>query len=222
MNFGHFFCADSVGLAYLEICKSGCTSGKTLIAQLNRKDWRPPANPLDVHFDNEPFSGIFHKSRVDKLSSYFCFTFVRHPYNRFMSFYTDKILRDYDTPVWELLLPLGFKLGMSIQDTIHLIGTLDPAQYELHFAPQTICLFDGERLVVDFIGRLERGARDWETVIHRSGIPLEVPHLHKSDAPTNLPELVNAETLETFHRIYRRDFDVLGYSRSHVASSPSS
>ena len=66
-------------------------------------------------------------------------------------------------------------------------------------------------LLVDFIGRLERIRKDWETIAQRIGnIPHQLPKANQSVRAT-AAKYYNDHTCEVVARLYQKDIVLLGY-----------
>lgn len=211
MISGHFYCAESVKIAYLEIPKCACTSAKNLIAYFDNPDFVGTLEPFSVHTQADKIFKIIRAKNDPSLNSYFKFTFVRDPVDRFISFYRDKILTSKDEYTWRFLSGHGFHVGMSMEETLSAMSGLNAENHDPHFAPQTTFLLDGNRLSVDFIGRIERGGADWERIIRLSGFDFPVPFLNAQEKEGNLRKNMSAAALGQIRQFYARDFEILGY-----------
>lgn len=211
MISGNFYCAESVKIAYLEIPKCACTSAKNLIAYFDNPDLVGTLEPFAVHTEaGKVFKKILAKNDPS-LNAYFKFTFVRDPVDRFISFYRDKILTDKDEYTWRFLSSHGFHVGMSMEETLSAMSRLDVENHDPHFTPQTTFLFDKGRLSVDFIGRIERGMKDWERIINFSGFDFPVPLLNVQVKEDSIRKNMSAAALGQIKQFYARDFEILGY-----------
>jgi len=211
MSSGHFYCAESVKIAYLEIQKCACTSAKNLIAYFDNPDCIGTLEPFSVHTNAAEVFKMVRPKNDPNLSSYFKFTFVRDPVDRFISFYRDKILTSKDEFTWRFLSNSGFHVGMSMEETLSAMSLLSPENYDPHFVPQTTFLFDGDRLSVDFIGRIERGRADWERIINLSGFHFPVPFLNVQEKESDLRSNMSEAVLRQIKKFYVKDFEILGY-----------
>lgn len=86
------FVVEGLPLRYLVIPKCGCTYVKNILWQLRTGGAHP--NPLRVHNDD----GLFRRASdlgltVEQIAAeQFAFTVIRHPIDRFLSLYFDKIV----------------------------------------------------------------------------------------------------------------------------------
>lgn len=138
---------------------------------------------------------------------YFSFTFVRNPYNRLVSGWTNKVINGgtggglmrVKSP--ERLRNFNYFVDWLIDQ--------DPAEINIHYRPQTLLV--PER--VDFIGRTESLASDLRFVLSRIGLDVDqdIPKENESGPPPLLLQDVSGRTLDTIHSLYRNDFERFGY-----------
>ena len=197
-------------LAYLQVPKVACTSFRVALCLLSRPDLPRDAvrQPGAIHQHRDwndlvppTFSG---------LRKYFRFTFVRHPLERFASFYRNKIA-DVSP---ELLAPrfarAGLTAGMPIEAVVERVLATPAAELDPHIVPQSHLVFDEDGAPrVDFIGRLERVAEDLAEVERRAGVHLDLDHLNTTRREP--AETVPASVREQLITLYSDDFALLGY-----------
>jgi hypothetical protein len=112
-------------------------------------------------------------------------------------------------------------------------------EVDFFYASQYDYLYDGERLLVDYVGKLENLAEDMKFVLSKTGLEgHEIPHVNKSEkglkrglsallkspklwlsfSPARLfsgkkkKSLTQAEK-ELVHSLYPKDFETFGYER---------
>jgi hypothetical protein len=218
-------------LVYLSIRKAGCTTIKGLIA----KDLHSGGKVRNIH--NRKHSGLlsiqdYGVNRFRHLledADTFVFTFVRNPFSRITSLYTDKLA---NTPIGSSDNPflIGFRrsLGRSItrhldpgkpipfQDYIDFVCSTCDKRINLHWSLMSNAIPE-DLIPIHHIGRLESFEIDIVPVIAR---------MHYSDAarrelgrPRNVS--VNRRTedvrwtpsmVEKVRKAYAEDFRRFGYS----------
>jgi len=212
-----FFLARRHRLAYLQMPKVACTSLRAAICLLNH-----PELPRAEVFDGE----TIHKRRDwndivtpdhEALRACFRFTFVRHPLERFLSFYRNKIASVRPDATAERFLRIGLRGGMGIGEVVERVLTVPPAALDPHIAPQHLLVYDQETPRVDFIGRLERFADDLAVVEEKCGVQLDLgrlnatqPHAPKSSS-TPGPHLSDAIRAR-LNALYAEDYARFGYT----------
>lgn len=154
------------------------------------------------------------------------FSFVRHPYSRFVSAYKWATRDDIDAVGYVLDVPQHSVVSSyrSMNDFAIALPSIYQKHHKclIHFVPQAEWIADGDRLLVDFCGKLE----DFDSgVAHlsRMGVNLSIAFgaNAKNAQTTASPEdsakialrygLTNdaARALAVF---YERDFSLFGYS----------
>ena len=143
------------------------------------------------------------KIRVgDKLwNSYFKFAFVRNPWDRQLSLYF-YIRKTQDNKYHKQVMKHNsfneFILGLSRNHCVF------PQQYNV--------TDDNNKLIVDFIGRLENIERDFQIICKRIGLPyIKLPHLNKSKHK-HYAEYYTKETERVVAEEYKDDIEMFGYS----------
>lgn len=142
---------------------------------------------------------------TEAFEEYFKFGFVRHPLDRFVSAWRDRVLeRNYfrfETDQWERM--------RTIEAFAEWVGALDlgdVASVDQHLVLQSRAIDLGQ---VDQVGRLETFAEDFAAVCRRLSIP-EVVGESRNRAAAEPPE-VSDELRDRVQDLYRLDFQVLGY-----------
>jgi hypothetical protein len=157
-----------------------------------------PNKEIMIGFDSE--SGKYfqhltlseiHDLLGDGIASYFSFGFVRNPWSKIVSsysFYKDRGFNCFK----------DFLLSSKIPDQSHLI-------------PQYNFLFDGDRQLVDFIGRFENRDSYFELVCQKIGVPYEkLPCNNKGDH-NHYTEYYDDETRQIVSEKYAKDIEYFGY-----------
>jgi hypothetical protein len=135
--------------------------------------------------------------------AYFKFSFVRNPWDRFVSSFGKK-----DPNLVQCAASLGIQLaGVDFKDYVRLTrGLRHP-----HLQPQCEFLFDRNgKSLVDFIGRFETLVEDYGAVARRLGLQLVLPHHNASEHSPYRSYYDDADRDEIASR-YARDIQVFGY-----------
>jgi len=148
--------------------------------------------------------GGFKKISVHH-SDYFSWGFVRNPFDRAVSVYLNKLLKE-GTNVSSSLGKLG--VG-SFKDFVLCLRNLDLTcnKTDRHIREQHSFLPEG----MDFIGRLENIQEDFNTVCDKIGIPRqELPQKNKTNHK-HYAEYYDDEMREIVTEKYAKDIEYFGY-----------
>jgi hypothetical protein len=190
---------------YVANAKAACSTIKLYLsrAELNDPDF---CLPRGLHKrENLPLLVPDDLSAAEKNhlldGTHFIFSFVRHPYKRAMSAYTDKILGRKKQ-----------KRPVSFDDFIAVISDQDPGSLNAHWRAQTLNIaFDV--IQYDFIGRLESFETDMAHVKTRLGLPdFELPHRNKSADKKRPKQSISPDTRSRLEKIYASDLQAFSYS----------
>ena len=123
-----------------------------------------------------------------KYRDYFKFAFVRNPWDRLVSCYSQKLLdvkRDRLGQRSNLSPSIsGIELynGMPFDEFVRAVHAIPDKEANIHFRSQcaTVCDEDGG-IMADFVGHFETLGEDFAYVAERIGVPeLQLPHLLRS------------------------------------------
>ncbi len=214
-----YFVSRKLGLAYLQIPKAACSS---VLAMLLKAETPDRYEEIAVELGDSV--GALHHTeglleRTAQAGEMLRFTFVRHPFDRILSFYRNQVTPG-DIPevrrqrLHDELALSGLVMGMSFADYVRRI-VLDPvAAANLHIRPQTEFLSPRCGWTVDFIGRVEEIDRSQKLLSQAIGRPdIVLPRLNVTggngwrESPELTPELISL-----LARRYALDLQVLGYS----------
>lgn len=164
-----YFLSPKLGAAYLQIPKAACSSIQARILAAESPglyaelESTIKTNVTPLHYT----PGMFTKAA--SADGFLRFTFVRHPFNRLLSFYIEQVSPPQPPPVDDDsrkslekdLERNGFRFGMPFEEFIgRMVG--DPVgRNNPHVRPQAEFVLGAAGLNVDFIGRVESIGRDW-------------------------------------------------------------
>lgn len=182
---------------YFQIAKNAT---RTIINYLNKNTKVDFGFPLYLNKD-----AGYNKPYESEYDDYFKFTIVRNPWDRFLSFYQDKVrnnLQQLSQNDQEIFSDLTFK------DSVFKLTTKDLEQCDLHYRLQTK-MFPIDN--IDFIGKFENLQEDFGIVCNKIGIPHQkFPQKNKSKHK-HYTEYYDDETKEIVAEKYAKDIECFGY-----------
>jgi len=202
---------------YIDIAKVASSSIKAALASTLKLPL-VSGNPHDLEFPRPPISSSAGEQIYPNLYS---FAFVRNPWDRTVSCYRDKIVGEVpdftsfsDSGVAHCLSRYGvFKAGMSFDEFVRAVASISDEQADEHFRSQAgyVTNLKG-RVAVNFVGRYENLADDFEYVARHIGLPvgLSLPHLQRAPKK-DFAAYYTAETRDLVARRYAQDIDLFEY-----------
>lgn len=138
------------------------------------------------------------------LDTYFSFSWVRNPWDRMVSIYSNK-----DPDMLAFARNSGIFLdGLSFTEFVFQTRALT----HVHLTDQASFITDIQgRMTVDFIGRFENFACDYQKLCDHLGISLPLQHKNASRHHA-YQNYYNDQTLAEISRRYERDIDLFGYT----------
>jgi Sulfotransferase family len=227
-----YIVSDDRKFIYFVIQKVACSSIKTALLPLfdvstnGYKTTRADGSTgLKIHklFDASGYQ-IRRTDLIAGLQSpyddYFKFAFVRNPWDRIVSCYSQKL--GPNGPGLKLPAENEVRLrpGMSFAEFVEAVHEIPDAEANPHFQSQyTVICGPGEdrTILADFVGRFENLKEDFDIVANRiSGSqPLELPHVLRSKSRQSRPyaEFYEDDRLrDLVHERYQEDIEIFGYS----------
>lgn len=144
----------------------------------------------------------------------FKFSFVRHPYDRFLSAYSYYYQMLPNHMFWHLendrLVAQAIKQYKTFADFVYNFNSFE-WRNRIHFLPQYLWLYENDKCLVDYVGRFENYRQEWQTICNLGGIPhTPLPKLNTSNHAAwqtyYTPKLQAA-----VYEIFEKDFELFGY-----------
>jgi hypothetical protein len=167
--------------------------------------------------------GPYKKEEALKFPDYFCFTFVRKPWDRLVSCYCDRVIkkREYDKDVnpWdpEGFVRMGLHSGISFERFVEIVADQNDENSDYHWRSLHSFITVGDKFITDFIGKVENMDNDWKKVCkHLNWVNRKVYHKNKS-----IPELrkssdyrdyYNKKTRKLVAKRFEKDIDIFKYT----------
>ncbi|XP_042310404.1 carbohydrate sulfotransferase 8-like [Sceloporus undulatus] len=219
---------------YCEVPKVGCSNWKKilLLLTLNISRDTSEVNHSTIHTTNllKRLSSYSPEQQLEFLSTYTKVMFTRHPLERLVSAYRDKLL--HSEPYYSITVANKIKAfsnrknyttKVTFQEFVNYVVARNPKDMDIHWQPMFL-LCDPCNIHYDILGKLETLARDVDHVLKRIGAPesLHYPNnkLYSSEKPTskditlNYLKELNFDQLQKAKEVYEIDLSLFNYSFS--------
>lgn len=191
-DFQLYFCTvnDQFKFVWFQVPKVASTTIRKILKQnhllIPKKTFKPTA------FQSENFQ------------NYFKFAFVRNPWERVVSCYTQKVANK--NKKWEFYYGKCFDKGFN--NFVDFIDQQDLAKADRHITLQSLLISQHE---LDFIGRLENFSNDFQYVLHVIGLrDIIIPKKNATDHK-HYSHYYTERTKEIIARKYKKDIEAFGY-----------
>ncbi len=218
-----YFMAREVGLAYLQIPKAACSTIKAALLHYTNPELH--ATRIEAAESDLPaLQALHHEGHLeesDDPGDCLRFTFVRHPFDRFLSFFynffVDGVKLEDGALVDELnaeLEPFGLQATMGFDEFSEAVLSHPFDKQNPHVRRQVDLLLGSGELAVDFVGRLEFLERDLGRLT--AGIDAPPPKLGRLNQSSHKDwrhsELLGPAVVEKLVEFYRDDLAFFGFS----------
>jgi len=135
--------------------------------------------------------------RPQEFSSFFKFAFVRNPFDRFVSYcaFIARKSGDFDRD------PVAVMRGVI---------EAPPWSYVL-FQPQHAFISEGEKMLADYVGRVEEMQQSYDHIAERIGIETAPLERVNSSARLDYRQYYDQSLRDQVARLYARDLEMFGY-----------
>jgi predicted DNA-binding antitoxin AbrB/MazE fold protein len=230
-NFDDIIYFQKYNAVYFPIPKVANSSLKAVSAQLlgdvipnhfKSDKWLPfPFRNEEARQELRRLSILIDYSTFEKLKGCYSFTFVRNPWDRVVSCYTNKIIdpkivkSGFENGVAKPLQKFNcFYGGMAFDEFVKCICKIPDELADIHFKSQYQFIENNKgKSVVDFIGKFESLFEDFEIVKKKTGFPshIELPHLLKSER-ADYQSYYTTELIDMISKRYKKDIEIFQYS----------
>jgi hypothetical protein len=160
----------------------------------------------------EPYFQTVPLTAVPDYGDFFRFAFVRHPLDRLVSCYAQKIVlyaRQLQMPLLFWRYGRRFWPEMSFAQFVTAVAAIPDGRADRHFRSQHTFVYPQGELAVDFVGRFEQLAQDWAQVQQQTGLgPL--PHFNPSPHQP-FAEMYTPALAQMAARRYQQDMELFTY-----------
>jgi len=204
---------------YVANPKAACSTLKLILSKAENND--PEFTPQSLH--NRKHLPLLTPNKLTRKEqgalfdgSYYLFSFVRHPFKRALSAYTDKVLgnKKQKREILEAMGKADEKLNyrVSFDEFVAVIADQDPATLNPHWRPQHLNLAI-DLITYDFIGHLENFNADIATVCAHLQLPdFGIPHKNRKSHKASTVQLVSPETMQKLEALYAQDLQLFAYN----------
>lgn len=203
---------------YIPIPKVACSSIKRAIAEFLKIEI--PNNGINIHNAHYP---IVDRDILHQYDDYWKFCFVRNPWDRLVSCYTEKIKADnnfsgitgsFVNGIHKGFVKYGiFKANMPFNEFLKAVASIPDHEADQHFRSQYTFIVDvhGNSLV-DFAGRFENINEDFDSILKTLNASSELS-LSRSNKTRhkNYREYYSDESLSIFSERYSQDIIRFNY-----------
>jgi len=231
-----YIVSDEHHFVYFVLQKVACSSVKTALLSLFDLETAPYEEALEDGGKILRVHKLFDKSRhqVDKkrfvnglkngrYRDHFKFAFVRNPWDRLVSCYSEKLVGEGRRPdTAPDLNPPGverrFYLHMPFAEFVEAVHRTPDEEANPHFRSQHLVVCrqgPKKRIMADFVGRFERLNEDFAVVVERIGAPqLQLPHRLRSPNRESraYADFYDDRLRRLVHERFRDDIEIFGYS----------
>lgn len=135
---------------------------------------------------------------------YFSWTFVRNPYDRFVSSY--EWARQTWNAVWQLRFGITKNDLATFENYLSWVERTGGHKNDNRQQSEFICDQDG-KIIVDFVGRFENLTEDWDFVCNKVlGQSSPLPHKNKTNRRST-DSYYTEEQKKRVYKLYKTDFD---------------
>lgn len=209
---------------YFSVPKVACSSLKKALSECidTRFIERPWFDKNEaIHYARFPY--VPKNEVLSKYSEYFKFCFVRNPWDRILSCYSNKTTQDpennsfpFINGVYQGFLKYKtFRAGMTFEEFVEAIVKIPDEEADPHFKSQyTFICDEQENLLVDFIGKFENLQDDFHAICKKIGADnITIPHLMSSKRKEkNYQNEYTKKTKNLIAERYKKDITLFKYT----------
>jgi dermatan 4-sulfotransferase 1 len=194
---------DDLKLAYISIPKVASSSTRRL---MNKRQGQAKPGP-------DPAKISLSISQLQCLrDEYFLFSFVRNPLTRLYSCYRDKVVNAETRHKRCTFSPYQIHFGMTFDDFVCRVVQIPDKSADQHLRSLSSFLVHSGELLVDYVGKFENIAEDWEVISTRFGLLLPARTKRVSGPQMSMKDIpLSTASLELVITHYAQDLDAFGY-----------
>lgn len=192
----HWYMDKKKNIAYLRLAKCACTS---------------IINSLDGKEAKDRYAYLWTDEYIYKNNSMFKFTYVRNPFERLVSCYTDKIENKKENNSYK---QINYCMGIlntiqNFEEFVKCIVKIPGRWADRHFKPQYCHIYENGKKLVDYIGKIEEITTTYEFIQKKYGLN-DLRILNTSNK-RNWMFYYTKETAKLVYEYYKDDILTFGY-----------
>ncbi len=191
-------------IAYLRLAKCACTSIISTLVEENEEDIHPLAvKKYEISGD------------CPKTEQVYKFTFVRNPFERLVSNYVNKVKSLEENNYYK---QKDYCMGIlddisSFEEFVKKITSIPDKWADRHFKPQYSYIYDGDTVLVDYVGKVENLSNDYINIQEKYGLK-KLEYKNKS-GKENWKTFYTEETAKLVYKYYEKDIITFGYEETY-------
>jgi hypothetical protein len=208
---------DDIGLGYLPVPKVA-SSGirdlfRTRMIPVLLGDQAASTGEVKREVEKRIRLSLDRRALADRCKGLHTFTFVRNPFTRLYSCYRDKVVNAADRREKCKLAPYGIHFGMDFEDFVRCVADIPDREADQHFRSQHSFVCCDDRIMADYVGKIERFEEDWRPLEARFGLSCPQRSKRVSGTVIEAPLLpMNRAVAEIAACRYSRDISLFGYA----------
>jgi hypothetical protein len=205
---------EDIHLGYIQIPKVASRAIRNALTQflLIREGKNP--DEADERSVVQQYEAVYAKHLpnqkiADIANNNFLFAFVRNPFDRIYSCYKNKtLIEDGKKNIFE---KNDIPSGISFDEFVQRVADIPDTIADRHFKAQSWFLTYQDKVIPQYVGKLETFSEDWEYLHQRFGITL--PKQLNSSAHKNSTLTMCDKTKQLIIDRYKDDFRLFGYAQ---------
>ncbi len=206
-KYGTYVMYDKLSLLFLIVPKTANTSiNATLLENIGEKLDKDDKTYKGVHKLKRKYA--ISRSKANLIEAEIKLAVVRNPFDRLVSCYKDKILKD-NSDIKKCYFGM-FKKDMSFEEFVSKVCAIPDFISDVHFKSQSAFLFQRGKPLFNTLLKFENLEQDFEPLRARLGLN-NLPVLNSSKKD-NYKQYYTPELKRKVYLRYKGDFDNFGYS----------